>query len=330
MKHKVIIIGHGTISRKYLAAIGNLDDMAVVSVLGRNAEKVKLYAEKNGIPYHGTNLEELVNISKPSIALICTPNATHYQNVLDAASCGLHVLCEKPLHIDPEKQNEMLEYCKNNDVKLGVCFGRRFIRHIRYVKDFIDSGKLGKILVIDAFIKLWRDSKYYTESSWHGCPEIDGGGPFIQQGAHIIDLALWFGGGYQNVISSDLFTLHHPVAVEDHGYAVIKYRNDAVGFIEASTVCKGQNDNRIEISGTNGSIHVNFTEICHWQVDGCKKPDFSSEENIFYEQLKDFKNSIDNNEAPFVNGESAKLATELIAELYSKAKVCKGNLPVKN
>lgn len=318
MVHKVIMIGHGGISKKYLDAIKNIKDIEVVSVLGRNKEKVKQYAEENLIAYHGIDFNELRKISKPSIAIVCTPNAVHYQNVIDAASGGLHVLCEKPLHIIPEKQNEMIKICKDNNVKLGVSFGRRFLSHMKYVKDFIDRGNLGKIFVIDAFIKVWRDSTYYTESSWHGTREIDGGGPFIQQGSHIIDLAIWFGNGYKEVTASTFFTLYHPIKVEDHGYAIIKYANGAVGIIEASTVCKGQSDNKIEISGTNGTIHLDFNGICYWNVENHEKPDLPSNENVFYEQLLDFKNAIESNKEPFVTGESAKQSVELINEIYNK------------
>ena len=318
MKHKILLFGHGIISKAYIKAIKTINDMEIVAVLGQNQKRVQEYASEHSIPYHGTDFNELVNAAHPSMVIICTPNAVHYQNVIDSAHRGLHILCEKPLHISINKQNEMIELCKKNAVKLGVCFGRRFLNHMKYVKDMIESETLGKILVIDAFIKLWRDSTYYTESSWRGSFEIDGGGPFIQQGSHIIDLALWFGSGYQEVMASRLFTLYHPIPVEDHGYAVIKYANDAVGIIEASTICKGQRSNRIEISGTKGTIHLDFNGILLWDVEDHEKPDFPSNNNVCYLQLMDFKQAVENDTQPYITGESAKQAVELITDIYQK------------
>lgn len=316
MEHKVMMVGHGVISKTYLDAIKKIDGMAVVGVLGRDMEKVEKYAKENGIPRYDTDFTRLADAAQASMVIVCTPNAVHYQNVLDAASRGLHILCEKPLHIIPDKQNEMIAVCRKNNVKLGISFMRRFSKHIKYVKDFIDAGKLGKILVMDVYIKLWRKTEYYTASSWHGTSEIDGGGPYMQQGSHMIDVAVWLAGGYDKVIASRMFTLYHPIKVEDHGYAIVRYANNAVGVIEASTVCKGQGVDRIEISASGGTIHLDGQGICHWNVEDHEQPDFSGENDVFCALVKDFKEAIENDRDPFVTGESAKHAVELINKIY--------------
>lgn len=322
INHRILLVGYGNISKHYVSVVKELANMNIVGVAGRNIEKVKSFAQEYGIAHYGTDIKKVAESAGATMALICTPNAAHYQGVKEAAECGLHVLCEKPLDIYPEKQDEMIEICNRNRVKLGVCYRMRLLKHIQYVKDFIDSGRLGKVLVIDAYIKLWRENTYYTSSSWHGKLSMDGGGPFIQQGSHYIDLTTWLGNGFKRVISSNLFTLLHPIEVEDHGYAVIEYGNGAIGMIQASTICKGNNvfNSTIEISGTKGSIILGDKEILGWDVDGCDNPYIEYTGDVFDKQFIDFAEAIENNREPFINGESAKVSVELIHEIYEKAK----------
>lgn len=318
MNQRVILIGYGNMGKHYASVINEIDGMEVVAVAGRNAQKAEALAKERGIGFHGADIRKLAAESRATMALVCTANAAHYEGVKEAAECGLHVLCEKPLHIDPVKQNEMIDICRLNGVKLGVCYRLRMMEHLRYVKDFLASGGLGKILVIDTYIKLWRDDDYYTGSSWHGTLDIDGGGPFIQQGSHFIDLAVWFGNGFKRVISSDLFTLLHPIKAEDHGYAVVEYGNGAAGLIQASTICKGAQsfNSKIEISGTKGSIYLDNLSIILWEVDDADNPQIAYKGDVFDKQLIDFVDAIENNREPIINGEDAKTSVELIDQIY--------------
>lgn len=324
MGQRILLVGPGSISKKYMEVISSLEDITTVGVVGRRAQMTKDYADKYNIPHYGTNIKDVANRAKPTMALITTPNATHYEGVIESAKLGLDVLCEKPLHIQTEKQEKMIRICKENGVKLGVGFSYRLLKVMQYLKNLIESGNLGKVLVIDARLKTWRKKEYYTQSSWHGTYKIDGGGPFIQQGIHIIDLALWLGNGYREVISAERFNLYHSIEVEDHGYGVVRYGNGAVGMIEVSTVTKGYNFNEVEISGTRGSITVSFEGIVRWNIDGREKPDIKEEDDIkstvFKRLLLDFKEAIEQDREPFINGESGKIAVDFVNELYNKSR----------
>jgi len=319
MEHKVLIVGPGMISETYIDRIHKIDGMTTVGVVGRDLQKTKQYAQTKEIPIYGTDISEVTAECNATMTIICTPNATHYENVLAAAELGLDILCEKPLHIHPEKQNEMTTICHQKNLKLCVCFMRRFHRHIRYVKELLDSEKLGKIKIIDVCFKDYRDSNYYSDSSWHGTWQLDGGGPFIQQASHIIDIALWFAGGFSKVIQAATFTLLHPIEVEDHGYAVVQFANDAVGVLQASTACRYFFANQISISAERGGITVDFEGIKHWHVEGIKAPMFQEDDDVFMELLLDFKDAIESNREPFVSTQSSNSVVELIYEIYKKA-----------
>lgn len=173
---------------------------------------------------------------------------------------------------------------------------------------------------MDVVLKNFRDNAYYR--SWHGTKELDGGGPFIQQANHII-LALWLSGGYREIISAKRFQIYHDIETEDHGYAIIQYNNGAIGMIQASTACKGLNQEIIEISGTKGSIVTKFSEIQSFSVPDLQKPVFDKLEGdsqfLFERLARDFIQSIDENRSPFINGESAARTTEFICAIYDTA-----------
>ncbi|WP_426450293.1 Gfo/Idh/MocA family protein [Paenibacillus sp. S-38] len=317
---KFVLIGHGSISRSYLEAFSKVPEAEIAGVVGRNPEKAVAFAAEHGIAVSGTELADVARRAAAEAVVVCTPNAVHYENVMEASRLGLHCLCEKPLHISPEKQAEMIASCRANGVKLGVSYMRRFISHMGYIKELVDSGALGRITVVDVTIKHWREAAYYN--SWHGTYEHDGGGPFIQQGSHIIDLALWMCGGYREVLEAKRFKAIHEIETEDHGYAVIHYANGAVGMIEASTASKGMTKEILEISGTKGSIAANYHEIVTWEVPGLEKPDLAgdSPNPVLFERLAaDFVRAVREDRPPFIDGESAKTATELITAIYAKA-----------
>jgi len=320
-QHRIILIGHGGISLSYLKAFSSIEHVHIVGVVGRSIEKVREFAAKHGIPFSGTTVEEVAKQSKATSAVICTPNAVHGEGVIAASQLGLHCLCEKPLHIGRDQQQLMIDSCRTHGVKLAVSYMRRFSSHLQFIKGVIESGALGRITAIDVRLKHFRPAEYYN--SWHGTEEIDGGGPFIQQASHIIDLALWLGEGYRQVVTAKRFQVYHDIEVEDHGYAIVQYTNGAVGMIQASTACKGLNQEAIEISGTEGSIAASFNEIISFQVPGLTQPVFNANEGeslMLFERLaRDFIHSIDENRAPFIDGESAAQTTEFICDIYEQA-----------
>lgn len=319
-EHRILLVGHGMISHRYVEAFSHMPNASIVGVVGRDQERASAYAREKGIAYADTDLERAAVMTGATAAVVCTPNAAHGQAVLAAAKLGLHILCEKPLHIDPAVQTEMIASCRENGVKLAVSFMRRFTDHIQYVRELIERGNLGRLQVVDAVLKHYRPQSYY--GTWHGTYAMDGGGPFIQQASHMIDLVLWLTGPYREVLDAKLFQAAHEIETEDHGYACIAYKNGAIGMIEASTACAGMDQEYLAISGTKGSIVLDFAGIRHFRVEGIESPpDFPEvkTEHLFRRLAEDFIRSIEQDAEPFISGESAAQAVELVVEIYRKA-----------
>lgn len=320
-QHRFILVGHGVISQTYIQTLARFpqERAQLVGVVGRNEERVRTFAVSHGIPHYGTDIEQVAEDSNATAAIIVTPNALHAEGVKKAARLGLHCLCEKPLDIAPDKQHEMIDICRTHGVKLAVSYMRRFSEHLQFIKDMLDSGKLGRLMVADVTLKHYRPKAYYD--SWHGSYALDGGGPFIQQGSHMVDLVLWLCGGYERVIDATRFQIYHDIETEDHGYAIVQYKNGAIGMIEASTASFGIKKDVLELSGTNGSITANYDEILSFEVEGVDSPSIVPRDNRenFKDLLSDFMQAIEEDREPFVHGDSAKIATELVVDIYKKS-----------
>lgn len=125
---------------------------------------------------------------QPDAVIICVPNKFHCQITLDALEAGCHVFCEKPPAITVEEAEQMAAKAEETGKLLSYGFHFRASGHTRFLKDRIAKGKMGEI--------------YHTEVKWHrrrgipgwGCftsKEIQGGGPLIDIGAHMLDCAFY-------------------------------------------------------------------------------------------------------------------------------------------
>lgn len=185
-KIKFVIIGSGNISTTYLSAIQKIENAEVIGVVSRNRSK----------PARDSNLPSFQTLNEIDqhfdAVIVCTPSGFHHIGTIEAASLGKHVLCEKPIDISTEAIDKMIYSCGENKVKLGIAYQRRFSSDNPIVKKLIDEKKIGRIFSVDLAVKNYRDDNYYNSAAYRGTFKIDGGGSFIQQASHYIDLYYWY------------------------------------------------------------------------------------------------------------------------------------------
>jgi predicted dehydrogenase len=241
------------------------------------------------------------------------------------------VLCEKPLEITLEKIDAMIEACRDAHVKLGCTYQYRTADHNQAAYQVIHYGKLGRIYIANAFLKWWRGQEYYESSNWRGTWDLDGGGPFIQQAAHTVDILIWVMGRPRKVTAWTR-TVAHDIEVEDMGHAIVEYQNGAQGVIEASTVVKPGYPTRIEIHGEKGSIILGESEVIAWDVEGVEPPTLERDNIVTgatdptgigtknHERIiRDFIQAIRKDRDPMVNPASARRTSELITAIYKSS-----------
>ncbi len=323
-KFRFVIIGTGNIAGTYASAIGKISDAEVAGAVSREARRPG---------WAGDSVEVASSLSsmgtRYDAVIICTPNSHHHEAAIEAAELGKHVLCEKPIDISLASADAMVDACRKAGVKLGVAYQRRMSPDIAGVKKHLDAGTLGRVFAAELTVNNYRDDAYYNSSRYRGTKSVDGGGPFMQQASHYIDIYTWYFGKPSKVISM-LDTFIHDIEVEDHGAALLRHENGMIGVIVASTAAKPGFDARLEIDGEKGTVVLENDVIVKWAVDGVGNPSRPRDIKIMsgasshtvadtalHEAIvKDFISAVRENREPAVTGESARLATEVILMIY--------------
>jgi len=158
----------------------------LVAICDVTAELVNKVGEKYGIPpdQRYTSDVELIANAPVDAVYVATPNHLHKNQVLECAAAGKHVLCEKPLAITIEDCEEMVEACAAAGVKLGVDFMMRFHCCHRKIKEMVDAGQLGRLVMGRAELTCWYPP---IPGAFRQDPLLGGGGAFIDMGNHCVE-----------------------------------------------------------------------------------------------------------------------------------------------
>ena len=148
-KIKIAVIGVGGISEAHIGGYKALPNVELYAFCDINEKTLKLKGERHGVTRlytdEATMLAELPEIDAVSV---CTWNAAHAPCSIMALNAGKHVLCEKPMAMNAQEAQEMLEAAKRNNRVLMIGFVRRFGNDAAILKDFIDAGDFGELSLI--------------------------------------------------------------------------------------------------------------------------------------------------------------------------------------
>lgn len=251
------------------------------ALCGRDKEGVREAANKFGFESFETDWRTLIQRDDIDLIDIVTPNNTHAEIVLEAVKAGKHVICEKPLAMNLEEANIMLQAAKENGVVHMVSHNYRFAPAVQFAKKLISEGKLGKIYHIRAsYLQDWIMDPAFP-LVWRLKKEVTGSGALGDIAAHIIDLARFLVGEFSEVMGMmETFIKERPlgemtgglqasttvgmgtVDVDDAAAFLAKFKNGAFGVFEATRFALGnKNKNCFEINGSNGSIRWDFENM---------------------------------------------------------------------
>lgn len=207
---RVGVIGAG-VGVAHLKGYANLPRVEIVGVAGLDDDRVKLVADTYNVPNRFHNYEEM--LARPDIdaVSVCLPNSLHAKVSIEAMQAGKHVLVEKPLARNAAEGREMIAAAEQYQRILMVSFNRRYRGDVIWLKKHIEAGGLGDIYYAKAF---WmRRAGIPRLGSWFVSKETAGGGPLIDLGVHVLDMAMFLMGE------------PHPVAVSGSTYAKFGPRN---------------------------------------------------------------------------------------------------------
>ncbi|MBS4219149.1 Gfo/Idh/MocA family oxidoreductase [Bacillus sp. FJAT-49711] len=334
-KMKFAIVGAGVIAPFHAKAISANSNADLVAICDTEIEKAEKLASEFGVSKTYIDYEDMFKKEEIDIVSVCVPSGLHAEITIAAAKAGIHVLCEKPLDITRENMSEMIEVCKNNKVKLGCVYQRRTLDAAVITRKAIQDGKLGKLVLGDAYLKYYRSPEYYESAGWRGTWELDGGGALMNQGVHGIDLIQWMVGDVESVFAYTA-PLVRNIEVEDTAVITVKYKNGAFGVIQGTTSVYPGQETRFEIHGEHGSIIFADSGFKEWKFlngdetipkvgnneGGGSDPKAISDEG-HYLFVEDIIQAVREDREPLVPGEEARKAVDLILAIYESSKTGK-------
>jgi UDP-N-acetyl-2-amino-2-deoxyglucuronate dehydrogenase len=335
------IIGCGVIAPFHARAAAELPNVRLVAVADTVAEAAARRGAEFGVEHHA-DVDALLERPDVDVVSVCVPSGMHAEIGSRAAAAGKHVVMEKPIDVTLEAADRLIAACRRHGVALTVISQHRFGPAVRRMRELIDAGRLGRLVVGDALVKWYRSQAYYDSGDWRGTWSLDGGGCLMNQGVHYVDLLQWMMGPVDRVFGRCATAAHERIEVEDVAAAVLRFSSGAVGLLQASTAIYPGLPERLEVTGTGGTVIVESGAL-----RACELKDEKGETSPYggklaadraaaeeggaadpaaishaghRAQIADFLEAIETGRPPLVTGEEARKPLELILAVYRSAR----------
>lgn len=276
-KLNVGVVGIGSIAHMFhLENYRNHPDVELVAVADIDLERARKVAAEQGGIHAYASAEEMFAAEKLDAVSICTFNASHVPLALLALSHGLHVLLEKPMALNVAEAEELKAVAAKSGKVVMVGMSHRYRADSQVLHQTVQDGELGDIYYAKTRILRRRG----VPIGWFTAKEYSGGGPMMDIGVHVLDLAWWLMGRPEpDKVMGKLFRQIAPYPVderstyiahsrenkaegvydvEDLGTAFITFKNGAVLTVEASWAVNGSQDDavKVDLYGSKGGASL--------------------------------------------------------------------------
>ena len=328
----VALLGCGRIAVRHaqLLSSGEIAGAKLVCVCDIDKSRAESFGKKHNVPYF-VDLDSMMKecSDKIDIVSILTPSGCHAQNTLEVAPYKKHIIVEKPMALTLEDADKMIEACDKFGIRLFVVKQNRYNLPVQKLREALEPGRFGKIVMGSVRVRWCRDNAYYKQDSWRGTWAQDGG-VFTNQASHHIDLLEWMLGDVESVFAKSRTALSD-IETEDTGVAVLKFKNGALGVIEATTATRPKDlEGSLSILGELGSVEIGgfaVNEIKHWNFTNAMESDKEIMEkysvnppNVYGFGHKEYYlhvvDSILNGTKALVDGLEGRKSLELIVAMY--------------
>lgn len=329
-KLKFCLIGCGRISRKHADALANqIDDAELVAVADVKPERAEALAnEFNCMAY--TDYNQMLSEKPCDVVCILSESGLHAKHSVDVARhFKKHIVVEKPMALTLNDADAMIRACDESGVRLFVVKQNRYNIPVVKLREALEAGRFGKLVMGTVRVRWMRDQSYYDQDSWRGTWAMDGG-VFANQASHHIDLLEWMMGDVDSVYAKGATQLVD-IETEDTGAAILKFRNGALGIVEATTAARPKDlEGSISILGEGGAVEIGgfaINEIKTWNFAQPQAEDAQVIEthrvnppNCYgfghIEYLRNVIISIQNRSAALVDGLEGRRSLELVTAIY--------------
>ncbi len=325
------LVGCGRILRKHAEALqtGLTDAAELACVCDTKRERAEEAGKKYNVPFF-YDYDSMLNSMDVDVVSILTESGNHARHTIDIVKkYGKHIVVEKPMALLLDDADQMIRTCDEKGVKLFVVKQNRYNLPVMKLREALDSGRFGKLVMGTVRVRWSRTQQYYDQDAWRGTWAMDGG-VFANQASHHVDLLEWMLGKPVSVFAKGATQLVN-IETEDTGVAVIQFENGAIGVVEATTAVRPKDlEGSLSILGEKGTVEIGGFAVNEMKIWNFKEagPDDrvimeSSKQNppdvYGFGHIKYLRNVIDTinrKEQALVDGLEGRKSLELISAIY--------------
>lgn len=253
---KVALLGCGRIAVRHAELLGGsqVAGAELVAVCDVDPGKARRLGEQHEVPFF-TDLHEMLGSVECDAVSVLTESGLHARHTLEIAPYKQHVIVEKPMALRLDDADDMIRACAENGTQLFVVKQNRFNVPVRKVREALEAGRFGKLVMGTVRVRWCRTQEYYDQAAWRGTWALDGG-VLANQASHHVDVLEWMMGDVESVFGVSRTALVD-IEAEDTAVVVLKFRNGALGIIEATTAARPQDlEGSLSMLGELGSVEV--------------------------------------------------------------------------
>lgn len=275
-KVRAALIGVGVMGKKYAEMIteGKVPGMILTAVVARRPEVKKWAmeltnrledAEDIKPAVYGDTEELFAEPERYDAVIIVTPHKTHPALAVRSFELGKHVMCDKPAGVTIGQAEYMTAASKKYNKIYGMMFHqRRYPKYLK-IKNFIDSGEIGRlerIMLVNS--RYYRTAHYHASGSWRSSWSGEGGGALINQGAHILDIWQWLFGMPESIYADIPFGKYNDFKVDDEATIYMRYPENLTAVFMLTTG-EAVWEERMEIVGSRGKLLLEDDTLHIWR-----------------------------------------------------------------
>ena len=262
------VVGCGHIGKRHAEMIVR-DPGAELVALCDIRPREELGIEAHDIPFFSSINDLLASGLLIDVVCICTPNGLHAEMAIQAIEGGFHVVIEKPMALTKADAEKVIYSALAYTRQVFCVMQNRYSPPSAWIKEMIESKRLGDIYMVQINCYWNRDERYYKPGGWHGNAQLDGGTLFTQF-SHFIDIMYWLFGDIYH-IQGQLADFNHQELTdfEDSGTIIFDFINGGIGSLNYSTSVWDKNlESSMTIVAQHGSIkiggqYMDKVEYCH-------------------------------------------------------------------
>jgi predicted dehydrogenase len=251
------IIGCGDVTEvKSGPAFNKVPNSKLVAVMRRNAAKAEDYARRHGVPKWYDDAQRLIDDPDVNAIYIATPPQSHEEYTLKAFAAGKPVYVEKPMTLNGDSAERMLQASLDNKIKLSVAHYRREQPRFKKIKSLLQDNVIGEVRMVNLRLYQPPHSSLHiqTQVPWRIDPSVSGGGLFHDLSPHQLDLIQYFFGAYEKAWG---FSMNQAglYKADDLVLGNIVFKNGVVfNGAWCFTADKSMQTDVVEIIGSEGAI----------------------------------------------------------------------------